>query len=66
VVSDVNVTFGAGARVGSRDSVEPEITVVGWNNAIPAGAVIGSDCTIYPNLKSAKLGREIKNGEIIR
>ena len=66
VVSDVNVTFGAGARVGASGDLEPEITVIGWNNAIPEGARIGADCTIYPNLKSAKLMREIKHGEIVR
>ncbi|OGR06025.1 MAG: glucose-1-phosphate adenylyltransferase [Deltaproteobacteria bacterium RIFOXYD12_FULL_50_9] len=67
VVSDVNVRFGAGAQVGAKEEgPEPEITVVGWNNTIPDGAIIGGDCTIYPNLKPAKLIREIKSGEIIR
>lgn len=67
VVSDVNVSFGAGSRIGAGDSADhPEITVVGWNNSIPPGAVIGADCTIYPNLNPAKLIREIKSGEIVR
>lgn len=67
VVSDVNTTFGAGAVVGGGPTgADCEATVVGWNNHIPAGTVIGSDCTIYPHLKSEKFGREIKHGEIIR
>lgn len=61
VVSDVNTTFGAKARIGGD-----EVTVLGWNNHIPAGTVIGGDCTVYPHLRPEKFGREIKNGEIIR
>lgn len=67
VVSDVNTTFGQGSRVGGEgDPSDHEVTVLGWNNHIPAGAVIGSDCTIYPHLRPEKFGREIKHGEIIR
>lgn len=67
VISDVNTTFGAKSVVGGCDSGgEQEVTVVGWNNQIPAKAVIGGDCTIYPHLRAEKFGREIKHGEIIR
>ena len=65
VVSDVNTTFGAGALVGGQGA-DQEVTVLGWNNQIPAGTVIGSDCTIYPHLQPEKFGRVIKHGEIIR
>jgi len=33
---------------------------------VPVGAVIGSDCTIYPELPLEKFNRQIHNGEIIR
>lgn len=67
VISDVNTTFGAGSIIGGEGpSADHEVTVVGWNNQVPAGTVIGSDCTIYPHLRPEKFGREIKQGEIIR
>ncbi len=69
VVSDVNVTFGNDVIVG--DSVQEgfpdhEATVVGWNNLVPDGTIIGSECTIYPNLKAGKLSQKIGSGEIVR
>ena len=67
VVSDVNSSFGAEAMVGEEGpAADHEATVLGWNNHIPAGTVIGSDCTIYPHLRPEKFDRAIKNGEIIR
>ncbi|MCK5438206.1 MAG: glucose-1-phosphate adenylyltransferase, partial [Desulfobulbaceae bacterium] len=67
VVSDVNVVFENGARVGGEGpSEDQEASVIGWNNRIPANSVIGSDCTLYPGLKPEKLNREIKTGEIVR
>jgi len=67
VVSDVNTVFGEQARVGEAGTVsERRATVVGWNNHVPGGAVIGSDCTIYPELSPEKFNHEIHNGEIIR
>jgi len=67
VVSDVNSSFGEDAVVGANESSsEQEVTVLGWDNHIPKGTVIGSDCTIYPHLRPEKFGRTIKNGEIIR
>lgn len=67
VVSDVNSSFGEDAVVGaSESSPEQEVTVLGWDNHLPKGTVIGSDCTIYPHLRPEKFGRVIKNGEIIR
>lgn len=67
VVSDVNTVFGEQARVGETGPVlERLATVLGWNNHVPVGAVIGSDCTIYPELPAEKFDRQIHNGEIIR
>jgi glucose-1-phosphate adenylyltransferase len=67
VVSDVNNTIGAGARIGDEGpAAGKEVTVLGWNNLIPEEAVIGSDCTIYPALKPEKIAKRIKTGEIVR
>ncbi len=64
VVSDVNTTFGAGCRVGGP--LEGDVSVVGWNNRLPAGTEIGSGCTIYPHLQVEGFGRRIKDGEVVR
>ncbi|MEJ2033622.1 MAG: sugar phosphate nucleotidyltransferase, partial [Deltaproteobacteria bacterium] len=67
VVSDVNNTIGEGARIGEEGPVaEMEVTVIGWNNFIPKESVIGSDCTIYPELKPEKIAKGVKTGEIVR
>ncbi|GAB4346765.1 MAG: glucose-1-phosphate adenylyltransferase [Desulfobulbaceae bacterium] len=52
VVSDVNTVFGPGCRIGGpRDDDRHEgITVIGWNNFVPAGMRIGRGCTVYPHL----------------
>ena len=51
VVCDVNTTFGSGSRTGTADG-DPmgAISVIGWNNRVPAGMVIGSGCTVYPRI----------------
>ena len=67
VVSDVNVTIRRDCRIGEPgDLDQKEVTVIGWNNIIPENTVVGSDCTLYPALKTEKLSREIKSGEIVR
>jgi glucose-1-phosphate adenylyltransferase len=67
VVSDVNVTIGRHARIGEPGPVDDrEVTVVGWKNVIPEGRVIGSDCTLYPALRSERLDRDIRTGEVIK
>lgn len=67
VICDVNVTIGNKVSIGEPGPVDSkEVTVIGWNNFIPDGTVIGSDCTLYPTLGTEKLLREIKTGEIVR
>jgi len=68
VVSDVNVKIGAGARIGAGggDLDGKEVTVLGWNNSIPDGLVIGSGCTLHPKLRPELLLSEIKDGEVVR
>jgi len=51
VVSDVNTTFGSGSRVGVFNVEGPgKVSVIGWNNQVPDGMVIGSGCTVYPGI----------------
>lgn len=67
VISDVNVVFEPGCRVGRRDS-EPAggATVVGWSNVVPAGAEIGTGCTLYPHLDPELLKGVIHSGEVVK
>ncbi len=73
VVSDVNVTLGEGVRIGEDGG--DGVTVLGWNNTVPAGMKIGSGSTIYPdlgpdlgsNLGAKNMARtEIGPGEVVR
>ncbi|MDT8334404.1 MAG: sugar phosphate nucleotidyltransferase [Desulfurivibrionaceae bacterium] len=66
MISDVNVTYGDGCKVGGAAGEENLPTVIGWSNAIPAGTVIGSNCTLYPRLDSARLQGGVNNGEIVK
>ena len=67
VVSDVNVVVGDGARIGRLEgAAEREVTVLGADNHIPEGQVIGSGCTLHPSLLPGTMVREIKDGEVVR
>ncbi|HHO48355.1 MAG TPA: glucose-1-phosphate adenylyltransferase [Desulfobacteraceae bacterium] len=68
-VSDVNTTFGPGCRIGGPmiDGEREGITVIGWNNLVPEGTVVGRNCTIYPRLAAEKWPAEaIADGEVLR
>lgn len=67
VISDVNVVFEPGCRVGRRAN-EPEAaaTVVGWSNLVPGGADIGGNCTLYPHLNPELLKGVINSGEVVK
>ncbi len=55
IVSDVNTTFGANSRLGGETVPPPEnITVIGWNNNIPAETIIGCGCTVFPRIAPEK------------
>jgi len=68
VVSDVNVTFGSGVQVGEPGPwpMADKVTVIGWNNHLPDGMVIGSGCTLHPHLRPEDLSMKIGNGEVCR
>lgn len=67
IISDVNVTMGNSVQIGKSDGTGGDnVTVLGWNNFFPDGIVIGSGCTIHPNIKLAKLAGNIESGEVVR
>jgi glucose-1-phosphate adenylyltransferase len=51
VVSDVNTAFGCNVQAGSRTG---GVTVIGWNNHVPDGMVIGGGCTVAPEIADGK------------
>ena len=65
-ISDVNVVYGNGCRVGSVDGEGALPTVVGWSNEIPVNGEIGQNCTLYPHLESKQLRGQIKEGEVVK
>ena len=67
VISDVNTSFGREVIIGEKDSLHAKkATVIGWNNFIKAGTVIGSRCTVYPSLPAEKIPKVVESGEVIR
>lgn len=69
VVSDVNTVLGQDCRVGGQSAPDDGngITVVGWNNQVPAGTRIGRGCTVYPQLTPEKwTGEDLPDGEVLR
>jgi glucose-1-phosphate adenylyltransferase len=67
VISDVNTTFGREVMIGAADTPEPKhATVIGWNNFIMAGTIIGSGCTVYPSLPTEKIPMQVESGEVVR
>lgn len=69
IISDVNTTFGAGSRVGGPkvEGSGDGITVVGWNNFVPKGMMIGRGCTIYPQLTRDKWASSIlRDNEVLQ
>jgi glucose-1-phosphate adenylyltransferase len=67
VISDVNTSFGREVIIGEKDSLHAKkATVIGWNNFIKAGTVIGSGCTVYPSLPAEKIPKVVESGEVIR
>lgn len=63
-VSDVNNIFGAKVKTGPEVCLESSpVTVIGWNNCIPAGTEIGEGATIHPELADTTWPDHIHPGE---
>lgn len=67
VISDVNTTFGRGVRIGEVTRPgKKEAAVIGWNNFVKPGTIIGSGCVVYPSLPSDKIPKQVEPGEVVR
>jgi len=67
VVSDVNTTFGREVQIGQENTLRSrQAAVIGWNNFIKAGTIIGSGCTVYPSLPAEKIPKLVESGEVVR
>jgi hypothetical protein len=71
-VADVNSVFGTGACVGQEaglktaPGVAEVVTVVGWNNQVPAHTVIGEGAIIDPHLPAEQWKKKVAAGEVMR
>jgi glucose-1-phosphate adenylyltransferase len=67
VVSDVNNAFGERVAIGPKEfTPQTQVTVIGWNNTIPAKTVIGEGVTVYPQLKAESWPDAVGAGEVLR
>ena len=67
VVADVNSIFEKGVCAGPSSELKAEqITVIGWNNHIPAATVIEQGATIYPQLSIGQWKQKVSAGEVLR
>jgi len=77
VITDVEVTIGANAVVGTGEEtgvnkeypnlLKSGITLIGRNTRLPAGILVGRNCIIYPNKKEAEFtSLTIANGRTIK
>ena len=66
VVADVNTSYGdkvwAGHEPGRQ---EGPVTVIGWNNLIPAGTRIGPGATIFPRIAPGHWPKTIEAGRTL-
>lgn len=69
IISDVNTTFGAGSQVGcsTHSQKHDDISVIGWNNHIPQGITIGTNCTIFPKINPDNWPEDyLQDGEVLQ
>lgn len=65
-ISDIDVVYGSGCKVGCEDEPDDLPTVIGWGNEIPTTTVIGQNCTLYPQLDPDRLIGGVKSGEVVK
>ncbi len=67
VVSDVNNSYGPGASVGVEEGAElSDVTVLGWNNYVPAKINVGAGVTVYPNIRTGTWPKHLLAGEELK
>lgn len=67
VISDVNNVFGENCSVGAASQAncsESKVTVLGWNNCIPAGTNIEEGSTVPPNMQGNKVRENSSSREM--
>lgn len=66
VISDVNNVFGGACSIGaSCESVDSDVTVIGWNNTVPPGTEIGEGATISPKIPADNWRKNVLRGEVL-
>ncbi len=69
VITDVNSSFAESVTIGAKDGgTNGPVTVVGWDNHVPKGMVIGEGATIYPSQEPDKWPPEnvVAAGEVLK
>ena len=67
LISDVNTVYEDKVEVGIDDGdADGQISVVGWNNRIPAGTKIGSGVTISPGIKRDSWPDAVETGRVLK
>lgn len=67
VISDVNTVYEDRVEIGADlGAADEEITVVGWNNRVPADTRLGRGITVSPFLDREKWLPVIESGRVLR
>ncbi len=67
VISDVNSVFEDRVEIGvDLGTADEEITVVGWNNQVPADTRLGRGITVSPLLDREKWLPVVESGKVLR
>ncbi|MCB2184325.1 MAG: glucose-1-phosphate adenylyltransferase [Desulfobulbaceae bacterium] len=67
VISDVNNIFGRGCSVGDRRSAKnTKISVIGWNNNIPANTSMEPGCVLYPEIPAEDIPEHVTAEMVLR
>lgn len=66
-ISDVNTFYERNIEIGFLDGeTEKEIAVIGWNNIVPDGVVLGRGVTVSPKLEPEKWPTVVEAGRVLR
>jgi glucose-1-phosphate adenylyltransferase len=67
VISDVNTVYEDNVEVGLEPGdVQSVISVVGWNNRVPAGTRLGQGITVSPRLRRDRWVPIVEAGRVLR
>jgi len=67
LISDVNTIYEEKVEIGlDGEDTKEQISVVGWNNRVPAGTRIGKGVTISPKLGRDKWPDFVEAGRVLR